>query len=68
MKYSAYDYVITPEYNKELRERRAIFRSVTKTRYALHMPLITLWGLKMNANAGIIDQTVNFEHLLAEIL
>ena len=49
MKYSAYDYETTPEYNKELRERRAIFRSVTKTPYALHMTLITPWGLKMNA-------------------
>ena len=50
-----------------LRERRSIFRSVTKTRYSIHMAQITPWGLKWNANAGIIDQTVNLEHLFAEI-
>ena len=67
MKYSTYDYEITPKYNKELRERRSTFRSVTKTRYALHMTLITPWGLKPNANAGVMDQTVNLDHLFAEI-
>ena len=51
MKYSAYDYEITPKYNRELRERRSVFRSVTKTRYSLHMTLITPWGLKLNTNA-----------------
>ena len=67
MKYSTYDYEITPKYNKELRERCSTFRSVTKTRCALHMTLITPWGLKPNANAGVMDQTVNLDHLFAEI-
>ena len=67
MKYSAYDYEITPKYNKELRERCSTFRSVTKTRHALHITLVTPWGLKLNANAGIIGQTVNLEHLFADI-
>lgn len=66
MKYSAYDYEITPKYHKELRERRSTFHSVTKTRYALHMTLITPWGLKPNANSSVIDQTVTLEHLFAE--
>lgn len=67
MKYSAYDYEITPKYNKELRERCSTFRSVTKTRHALHITLVTPWGLKLNANAGIIGQIVNLEHLFADI-
>ena len=67
MKYSAYDYEITPKYSKELRERCSTFRSVTKTRYALHTTLVTPWGLRLNANAGVIDQTVNFEHLFADL-
>lgn len=66
MKYSIYDFEITSKYNKELRERLSIFRSVTKTRCALHTTLITPWGLKLNANAGIIEQTVNLEHLFVD--
>ena len=67
MKNSAYDYEITPKYNKELRERCSTFRNVTKTRDALHITLVTPWGLKLNANEGIIGQTVNLEHLFADI-
>lgn len=63
MKYSAYEYEITPKYNRELRERCAIFKSVTNTRYALHMTMITPWGLKLNANTGIIHQTIVLDNL-----
>lgn len=63
MKYSSYEYEITPKYNRELRERCSIFRSITKTRYAMHTTLITPWGLKNNANTGVIDQTIVLDNL-----
>lgn len=63
MKYSTYDYEITPKYNRELRERCATFKSVTKTRHSLHTTLITPWGLKQNANTAIISQTIVLDNL-----
>lgn len=63
MKYSSFEYEITPRYNRELRARCSIFRSVTKTRYALHTTMITPWGLKQNANIGVIDQTIVLNQL-----
>ena len=63
MKYSSFEYEITPKYNRELRERCSTFRNVTKTRYALHTTLITPWGLKLNANTGVIDQTIILDNL-----
>jgi hypothetical protein len=63
MKYSSYEYEITAKYNEELRQRLATFRSVTKTRYALHTTLITPWGVKRNAHSGIADQVVTLEQL-----
>ena len=63
MKYSSFEYEITPKYNRELRERCSTFRNVTKTRYALHTTLITHWGLKLNANTGVIDQTIILDNL-----
>lgn len=63
MKYSTYDYEITPKYSRELRERCATFKSVTKTRHSLHTTLITPWGLKQNANTTIINQTIVLDNL-----
>lgn len=63
MKYSSYIYEITPKYNRELRERCSIFRSVTKTRHAIHTTLVTPWGLKHNANTGAIDHVVILDNL-----
>ncbi len=63
MKYSAYEYEITAKYCRELRERQATFRSVTKTRYSTHITFITPWGLKRNANSYVVDQTITLEHL-----
>ncbi len=63
MKYSSFEYEITPKYNRELRERVSTFRNVTKTRNALHLTMITPWGVKMNANSGVVTQNVTLEHL-----
>ncbi len=63
MKYSAYEYEITAKYNKELSERMATFRQVTKTRNSIHTTLITPWGLKLNAHSNCINQTITLEHL-----
>ena len=63
MKYSTYDYEITPKYSRELRERCATFKSVTKTRHSLHTTLITPCGLKQNANTAVISQTIVLDNL-----
>ena len=63
MKYSSFEYEITPKYNRELRERVSTFRNVTKTRNALHLTMITPWGVKMNANSGVVAQNVTLEQL-----
>lgn len=65
MKYSDSEYEITSRYAKELRERKATFRNVTKTRNALHQTLVAPYGVKQNANAQVADQVVNLEHLFA---
>ena len=63
MKYSTYDYEITPKYSRELRERCATFKSVTKTRHSLHTTLITPCGLKQNGNTAVISQTIVLDNL-----
>jgi AAA+ ATPase superfamily predicted ATPase len=63
MKYSNYEYEITTKYGKELRARRETFRSVTRTRQAIHITMITPWGLKRNANSNIADQSLTLADL-----
>jgi hypothetical protein len=65
IKYSDYEYEITTKYDKQLRERVATFRSVTKTRNAIHTTIITPWGLKLNAHAGSADQVINLADLFS---
>jgi AAA+ ATPase superfamily predicted ATPase len=65
IKYSDYEYEITAKYDNQLRERIATFRSVTKTRNAIHTTIITPWGLKRNAHTGSADQVINLTDLFS---
>ena len=63
MKYADTPYEITPKYKRELLERLATFRSVTKTRHALHLTLISPHGLRPNAQAATAHQVVTLDDL-----
>ena len=55
--------LVAVKYSRELRERCATFKSVTKTRRSLHTTLITPCGLKQNANTAVISQTIVLDNL-----
>ena len=63
MKYSAGEYEITKRYNEEMQERRELFRSQTKTRKALHLTMITTYGVKRNPYSGMIQSEVLLDDL-----
>ena len=63
MKYSTQEYEITKRYNDELQERKELFRSKTKTRKALHLTLVTTYGVKNNAYSGMIQSEVTMDDL-----
>ncbi|MBR1726793.1 MAG: ATP-binding protein [Muribaculaceae bacterium] len=66
MKYADSPYEITGKLCNELRERKATFRSITGTRYALHQTMVSPYGIKPNAHAQIADQVVTLKHLFAD--
>ena len=66
MKYSLHPYDITPSYLEKLVERREIFRRLTGTRKALHLTMVTLYGLQHNAQWGMIQNEVDADQLFAE--
>lgn len=63
MKYSLSPFDITKQYLDRLLERRELFRRLTHTRKALHLTLITVNGLKQNAQSGMIQNDVTADHL-----
>lgn len=63
MKYSTGDFEITKRYEKEMRDRRELFRTATKTRKALHLTMVTTYGLKPNAYSGAIQSEVVLDDL-----
>lgn len=63
MKYSTSEYEITKRYNDEMQERRELFRSQTKTKKALHLTMVTTYGVKENPYSGMIQSQVTMDDL-----
>jgi len=63
MKYTSEEYVITKKYSMELRNRRAAFIRETKTRKAVHLTFVTVYGLFKNEYEHDIQSEVTAEML-----
>ncbi len=66
MKFSDKEFVITKDYDKDLRERMATFRHHSKTRKALHQTLVTTFGVAHNAYWNNIQNEVTMDDLFEE--
>jgi hypothetical protein len=65
MKYSNDEYVITKEYNDNLRKKRACFIEETKIRKTVHTTMVTTYGVKHNAYWNNIQSEVKMDDLFA---
>ena len=63
MKYSNDEYVITKEYNDNLRRKRACFIEETKIRKTVHTTMVTTYGVKHNSYWGNIQSEVKMDNL-----
>jgi AAA+ ATPase superfamily predicted ATPase len=63
MKYSNTEFQIDSEYSKLLRRRRAVFLAETKTRKAIHMVLITTYGLFPGTHNAEVQAVVTLDDL-----
>lgn len=66
MKYSINKYEITGRYHNEMQERKELFRSQTNTRKALHLTMVTTYGIKDNAYSGMIQSEITLDDLFKE--
>jgi AAA+ ATPase superfamily predicted ATPase len=65
MKFASEEFVIDKKYDETLRSKRGAFRSETRTRKAIHVTLITTYGVKHNEYWGNIQSEVTMNDLFA---
>jgi AAA+ ATPase superfamily predicted ATPase len=58
MKYSTEEFSIDKSYSQTLRNKVSAFREETKTRKAIHITMVTTYGIKQNEYAGMIQNEV----------
>ena len=63
IKFSNEPYLLTKEYDEELRRKVGVFRYTTKTRKALRLTMITSYGLVRNAYANSIPNQLTMDDL-----
>ena len=63
MKYSLSEFVITAEYEQRLRNKKAVFINSTNTRKAVHLTMVTTFGIHPNSHSGIIQNEVTLDDL-----
>lgn len=63
MKFSDDEYIITAKYDKELRHKLTVLREESGTKKALHLTLVTTYGLRMNEYSGIVQKVITMDDL-----
>ena len=63
MKYRQEQFSVTKKYYEEMNNRRELFRKATKSTKALHLTIVTPFGIKDNAQAKDIQSIVTLDDL-----
>jgi hypothetical protein len=63
IKYSEKEFIIDKKYEENLRNKRATFKEETKTRKAVHITMITTYGVKRNEYWGHIQSEITMNDL-----
>lgn len=63
MKYSSDEYIITPKYAENVKERMAMFRASEKIKKDLRCTFVTTYGVKRNPNSDIVAYEVVLDDL-----
>ncbi|MBO4509702.1 MAG: ATP-binding protein [Spirochaetaceae bacterium] len=67
MKFADSEYQITKDYDEKLRNKMSVFRTVTKTKKALQLVMITTYGLTRGMYSNRVQQQVLLDDLFEDI-
>ena len=65
MKYSLSEFTIDADYECELRNKKSAFIEATKTRKAVHLTMVTTYGVRKNSHSGVVQSEITLEDLFA---
>lgn len=63
MKYSLSEYAISADYEQKLRNKKMVFINATHTRKAVHLTMVTTYGVRQNSHSGIVQSEVVLDDL-----
>ena len=63
MKYSSEEYVISPKYAKDIKDRMAMFRASEKTKKDLRCTFVTTYGVRRNPNSDMVANELVLDDL-----
>lgn len=63
MKYAHTEFVIDKKYEQNLRNKKDVFLRETKARKAVHLTMVTTYGVKRNEYSGLIQSEVTMDDL-----
>lgn len=63
MKYSEQEYIMTQTEEMKLRRRKGNFLAATKTKKAVHITIVTPYGLKQNSHSSVAQNQVTMDDL-----
>lgn len=63
MKYSLSEYVIDAEYERNLRNKKNAFINATNTHKAIHLTMVTTYGVRKNTHYGIVQNEILLDDL-----
>jgi len=63
MKYSKAEYAISKREESQLRNKIAVFEHETGARKAVHLTMVTTYGLAANSHSGIVQSEVSLDEL-----
>ena len=66
MKFSQNEFVIDKDYDAVLRHKLSRFGASVSHRKAIHLTMVTTYGVLKNKHSGIVDDEVQLEDLFAE--
>ena len=66
IKYTQGELTITMSMAEEIRTKRSDFRTVTRSKSAIHITIVTPFGLKWNSYAGEVQSQLTLENLFED--
>ncbi len=63
MKFASGRYAITKSYEEELLNKISVFRSATSTTKAVHLVMVTTFGLAENSHSAIVQKSLTIDNL-----